>query len=366
MTDPTKIAMHIDGEPLEVLPGSTILQAAHGAGMSIPHFCYHKKLSIAASCRMCLVEVDKVSKPVPACATTVSSGMVVRTRSEPALRAQQAVMEFLLINHPLDCPICDQGGECQLQDLALGYGGAHSRYTEEKRVAPGQEDVGPLIAMKEMSRCIHCTRCVRFGQEIAGVMELGMAHRGEHSAIETFVSRAIESELSGNLVDVCPVGALTSRPFRYRGRSWELSRRKSISPHDSTGANLILGVRDDQVLRVTPFDNEEVNECWLADRDRYSVDALYTQDRLLSPMVKVGGTWKEVAWEDALAVVVNGWKSILAKQGAAAIGALVSPHSTLEEQHLCVRLLRGLGSPHIDYRLRHAEFPSRNGCGTWA
>ena len=247
-----------------------VMHAADAAGIYIPHFCYHKKLTIAANCRMCLVEIEKAPKPMPACATPATNGMVVRTKSDKALKAQQSVMEFLLINHPLDCPICDQGGECQLQDLAVGYGGSASRYTEEKRVV-FHKDVGPLISMEEMSRCIHCTRCVRFGQEVAGVMELGMIHRGEHSEITTMLGDTIDSELSGNMIDICPVGALTSKPFRYSARTWELSRRKSISPHDSTGANLIVQVKANQVMRVVPLENEDVNECWIADRDRFSL-----------------------------------------------------------------------------------------------
>ena len=253
--------------------GSMVMHAADAAGIYIPHFCYHKKLTIAANCRMCLVDIEKAPKPMPACATPVTQGMVVRTKSEKAIKAQQSVMEFLLINHPLDCPICDQGGECQLQDLAVGYGGSASRYTEEKRVV-FHKDVGPLISMEEMSRCIHCTRCVRFGQEVAGVMELGMIHRGEHSEITTVAGRTVDSELSGNMIDICPVGALTSKPFRYSARTWELSRRKSVSPHDSTGANLIVQVKANQVMRVVPLENEDVNECWIADRDRFSYEAL--------------------------------------------------------------------------------------------
>jgi len=265
-------------------------------------------------------------------------------------------MEFLLINHPLDCPICDQGGECQLQDLAVGYGGSASRYQEEKRVV-FHKDVGPLISMEEMSRCIHCTRCVRFGQEIAGVMELGMIHRGEHSEITTVSGSTVDSELSGNMIDICPVGALTSKPFRYSARTWELSRRKSISPHDSTGANLIVQVKNHKVMRVVPFENEEVNECWIADRDRFSYEALNSAERLTQPMLKQGGVWKEVNWQTALEYVANGLQDIKKKHGATSIGALVSPHSTLEELYLAAELVRGLGSDNIDHRLRHAEFP---------
>jgi NADH-quinone oxidoreductase subunit G len=349
------VEIELDGKKVEALEGSMIMHAAEQAGTYIPHFCYHKKLSIAANCRMCLVDVEKMPKPMPACATPVSQGMIVRTKSDKAIKAQQSVMEFLLINHPLDCPICDQGGECQLQDLAVGYGGSTSRYEEEKRVV-FHKDVGPLISMEEMSRCIHCTRCVRFGQEVAGAMELGMSHRGEHAEIETFLGQTIDSELSGNMIDICPVGALTSKPFRYSARTWELGRRKSISPHDSTGANLIVQVKNNKVMRVVPFENEEINECWISDRDRFSYEALNSEERLTAPMIKHGGEWKTVDWQTALEYVANGLKQIKADYGAASLGALVSPQSTLEELYLAAGLMRGLGSDNVDYRLRHAEF----------
>jgi NADH-quinone oxidoreductase subunit G len=355
------VEIELDGQKVEVPPGSMVMHAAEKAGTYIPHFCYHKKLSIAASCRMCLVEVEKAPKPMPACATPVTMGMIVRTKSDKAIKAQKSVMEFLLINHPLDCPICDQGGECQLQDLAVGYGGGASRYDEEKRVV-FHKDVGPLISMEEMSRCIHCTRCVRFGQEIAGVMELGMSHRGEHAEIETFVGQSVDSELSGNMIDVCPVGALTSKPFRYSARTWELSRRKSVSPHDSTGANLIVQVKNHQVMRVVPLENDAVNECWIADRDRFSYEALNGEDRLTQPMLKQGGEWKTVDWQTALEYVANGLQQVKAAHGASAIGLLASPHSTVEELALAGALVRGLGSENIDSRLRHADFSN----ATWA
>ena len=349
------VEIELDGQKVEVLEGSTVMHAAEKAGTYIPHFCYHKKLSIAANCRMCLVDVEKAPKPMPACATPVTQGMIVHTKNDKAIKAQKGVMEFLLINHPLDCPICDQGGECQLQDLAVGYGSSSSRYEEEKRtVFP--KDVGPLISMREMSRCIHCTRCVRFGQEVAGVMEFGMSHRGEHAEIETFVGMSVDSELSGNMIDICPVGALTSKPFRYSARTWELSRRKSISPHDSTGTNLIVQVKSNRVMRVVPLENEDINECWLADRDRFSYEALNSDERLTSPMLKQGGVWKQVDWTTALEYVANGLKQIKADHGAESIGTLASPHSTLEELFLAASLMRGLGSENIDYRLRHAEF----------
>ncbi|CAM8666111.1 NuoG NADH dehydrogenase/NADH,ubiquinone oxidoreductase 75 kD subunit (chain G) [Comamonadaceae bacterium] len=354
------IEIELDGKKVEIAEGSMVMHAADKAGTYIPHFCYHKKLSIAANCRMCLVDVEKMPKPMPACATPVTNGMIVRTKSDKAIKAQKSVMEFLLINHPLDCPICDQGGECQLQDLAVGYGGSSSRYEEEKRVV-FHKDVGPLISMEEMSRCIHCTRCVRFGQEVAGVMELGMSHRGEHAEIETFIGNSVDSELSGNMIDICPVGALTSKPFRYSARTWELSRRKSVSPHDSTGANLIVQVKNNQVLRVVPLENEAVNECWIADRDRFSYEALNGNDRLTSPMIKQAGVWNTVDWQTALEYVANGMKQIKANHGANSVGALVSPHSTLEEVFLAKGLLNGFGSGSVDFRLRHAEFVTPNG-----
>lgn len=354
------VEIELDGKKVEVAEGCMVMHAAEKAGTYIPHFCYHKKLSIAANCRMCLVDVEKAPKPMPACATPVTQGMIVRTKSEKAIKAQQSVMEFLLINHPLDCPICDQGGECQLQDLAVGYGSSASRYEEEKRVV-FHKDVGPLISMQEMSRCIHCTRCVRFGQEVSGVMELGMINRGEHSGITTVVGDTVDSELSGNMIDICPVGALTSKPFRYSARTWELSRRKSVSPHDSTGANLIVQVKNHKVLRVVPFENEEVNECWIADRDRFSYEALNSDERLTRPMLKQGGEWKEVDWQTALEYVANGLRQIKNDHGASAIGALVSPHSTLEELFLAGKLVRGLGSENIDHRLRNAEFTAAQG-----
>jgi NADH-quinone oxidoreductase subunit G len=349
------IEIELDGKKVEVNEGSMVMHAAEKSGTYIPHFCYHKKLSIAASCRMCLVDVEKAPKPMPACATPVTQGMIVRTRSDKAVKAQQSVMEFLLINHPLDCPICDQGGECQLQDLAVGYGGTQSRYHEEKRVVMPKE-VGSLISMQEMSRCIHCTRCVRFGQELAGVMELGMSHRGEHAQIETFVGQSVDSELSGNMIDLCPVGALTSKPFRYSVRTWELSRRKSVSPHDSTGANLIVQVKNNQVMRVVPLENDAVNECWLADRDRFSYEALNSDQRLTTPMIKQDGQWKEVDWQTALEYVASGLTQISAQYGAGSIGLLASPHSTLEELHLATDLVNQLGSPNVDSRMRHADF----------
>jgi NADH-quinone oxidoreductase subunit G len=354
------IEIELDGQKLDVAEGCTVMHAAEKAGTYIPHFCYHKKLSIAANCRMCLVDIEKMPKPMPACATPVTQGMIVRTKSDKAVKAQKSVMEFLLVNHPLDCPICDQGGECQLQDLAVGYGGSSSRYEEEKRVV-FHKNIGPLVSMEEMSRCIHCTRCVRFGQEVAGVMELGMSNRGEHSEIEAFVGATVDSELSGNMIDVCPVGALTSKPFRYSARTWELSRRKSISPHDSTGANVVVQVKNGKVMRVVPSENEAVNECWIADRDRFSYEALNSPDRLTSPMIKQDGKWASVDWQTALEYVAAGLKDIGAKHTPQSLGALVSPHSTVEELYLAGQLMRGLGSHNVDYRQRHANYSHGHG-----
>ncbi|KVP77845.1 NADH-quinone oxidoreductase subunit NuoG [Burkholderia ubonensis] len=349
------VELEIDGKKVEVPEGSMVIQAAHKADTYIPHFCYHKKLSVAANCRMCLVEVEKMPKAVPACATPVSAGMIVRTQSDKAVKAQQSVMEFLLINHPLDCPICDQGGECQLQDLAVGYGKSSSRYSEEKRVV-FHKNVGPLISMEEMSRCIHCTRCVRFGQEIAGVMEFGMLGRGEHSEITTFVGKTVDSELSGNMIDLCPVGALTSKPFRYSARTWELSRRKSVSPHDSVGANLVVQVKNNRVMRVLPFENEAINECWISDKDRFSYEGLNSDERLTKPMLKQGGQWIETDWQTALEYVAKGLKGISADHGANALAMLASAHSTAEELFLVKQLANELKTPNVDFRLRQLDF----------
>src|SRR5229473_3070076 len=315
----------IDGRETEVRNGATVMDAANGLGIYIPHFCYHKKLSIAAHCRMCLVEIEKAPKPQPACATPATEGMKVFTRSDYARQAQDGVMEFLLINHPLDCPICDQGGECQLQDLAVGYGKSASRYTEEKRVVLNK-NLGPLIST-DMTRCIHCTRCVRFGQE-----------------------------LSGNMIDLCPVGALTSKPFRYTARNWELSGRKSVSPHDSLGSNLIVQVKQNRVMRVLPFESEELNECWLSDRDRFSYEGLNSEERLQRPMLKEGGHWREVDWQAALEHVARTLSEIRFKYDPQEIGALASPHSTLEEMALLAKLVRAMGSDNVDFRLRQSDF----------
>ena len=349
------VELTIDGKPVSVPEGSMVMHAAQELGVYVPHFCYHKKLSIAASCRMCLVEVEKAPKALPACATPVTQGMVVHTCSAKAVAAQKAVMEFLLINHPLDCPICDQGGECQLQDLSVGYGQSESRYQEEKRVV-FHKDVGPLISAEEMARCIHCTRCVRFGQEVGGIMELGMVGRGEHAEITTFVGHSINSELSGNMIDVCPVGALTSKPFRYTARTWELARRRSVSPHDSVGSNLVVQVKGDNVMRVVPFENEEVNECWITDKDRWSYEGLNSEDRLQTPMIKGDdNVWREASWNDALTAAAQALGRINETQGIGQIGALATEYSTVEELALLGRLVRGLGSEHIDFRLRQND-----------
>jgi len=345
------IELEIDGKTASVAEGSMVMHAAQSLGLYVPHFCYHKKLTIAANCRMCLVEVEKAPKALPACATPVTAGMKVWTRSEKAIAAQKAVMEFLLINHPLDCPICDQGGECQLQDLAMGYGGSSSRYDEAKRVV-FHKPMGPLISAEEMSRCIHCTRCVRFGQEVAGVMELGMAGRGQHSEIMSFVGRSVDSEVSGNMIDICPVGALTSKPFRYSARTWELSRRRSVSPHDSLGSNLNVQVKLDHVMRVVPFENEAVNECWISDRDRFSYEGLNSKDRLTAPMVKDDhGVWHEVEWKVALETAAN-----RLRDAGGALGVVAAASCTLEELALAARLGRALGTPHIDHRISQHDF----------
>ena len=349
------VEIQIDGRKVEVPEGSTLMDAARKLGIYVPHFCYHKKLSIAANCRMCLVDVEKAPKPLPACATPATAGMIVHTANARAKQAQKGVMEFLLINHPLDCPICDQGGECQLQDLAVGYGGSASRYSEPKRVV-FRKNLGPLIAAEEMTRCIHCTRCVRFGQEIAGIMELGMAGRGEHSEILAFVDRTVDSELSGNMIDLCPVGALTSKPFRFAARPWELARRRSVSPHDALGSNLIVQVKNQRVLRVLPLENEEINECWISDRDRFSYEGLYAADRLARPMLKSGGQWREVDWSEAIAFVVGALAKVKSEHGAAQIGALAGGGSTLEELFLLARMVRALGSDNVDFRTRQSDF----------
>jgi len=348
------ISLEIDGRALQASPGQMIIHAADAAGITIPRFCYHHKLSIAANCRMCLIEVEGMPKPMPACATPIANGMKVHTRSRLARSAQKGVMEFLLINHPLDCPICDQGGECELQDLALGYGRDISRYAEGKRVVR-DKDIGPLIST-DMTRCIHCTRCVRFGSEVAGIRELGATGRGERTEIGTYIQRSVNSELSGNVIDLCPVGALTSKPFRFRARAWELIQRESIAAHDAMGSNLYVHVRGNEVMRVVPRECEQINETWISDRDRFSYEGLASKDRLQAPIVKDDGRWREVDWEEALARVADGLSGVREQHGAEWLGALVSPSSTLEELYLLGRFMRGLGSSNVDHRLREQDF----------
>ncbi len=348
------VNIEIDGIPLTVDSSKMIIQAADEAGIDIPRFCYHKKLSIAANCRMCLVEVDKARKALPACATPVTEGMKVFTHSETAVMAQRGVMEFLLINHPLDCPICDQGGECELQDLSVGYGDGVGRFSERKRVVK-DKNIGPLI-QTDMTRCIHCTRCVRFGQEIAGIKELGATGRGEHMEIGTYIEHSLASELSGNIIDLCPVGALTSKPFRYKARAWELAAHPSIARHDAVGSNIEFHTSRGKVLRVVPRDNEQINETWLSDRDRFSYLGFNHEQRATQPMVKRNGEWHNTDWQTALEAAVDGLKAIKTKHGAEQIASLIAPTATLEEAYLFQKLVRGLGSNNIDYRLRQQDF----------
>jgi NADH-quinone oxidoreductase subunit G len=348
------VTIEINGQPLQAEKGAMVIEVADEAGIDIPRFCYHKKLSVAANCRMCLVEVEKAPKPLPACATPVMDGMKVFTRSPLALQAQKSVMEFLLINHPLDCPICDQGGECELQDVAMGYGKGVSRFVERKRVVP-DKNIGPLIAT-DMTRCIHCTRCVRFGEEIGGMPELGATGRGEHMQIGTFIERALDSEMSGNVIDLCPVGALTSKPFRFRARAWEMQQRDGVAGHDAVGSNIHVHVRQNRVMRVVPRENDSINEVWISDRDRFSYEGLYHDDRLLEPMVKRDGEWQAVDWETALASAVEGLNGVRSRAGPGQIGGLFSASATVEELYLGQKLLRGVGSANVDHRLRESDF----------
>ncbi|MCU7840548.1 MAG: NADH-quinone oxidoreductase subunit NuoG [Candidatus Thiodiazotropha sp. (ex Troendleina suluensis)] len=350
MTDST-VTIEVDGRELQAKAGAMLIEVTDAAGIRIPRFCYHKKLSISANCRMCLVEVEKVPKPLPACATPVNEGMKVYTHSPRALAAQKGTMEFLLINHPLDCPICDQGGECELQDVAIGYGQDVSRYNEGKRVV-ADKNIGPLIAT-DMTRCIHCTRCVRFGDEIAGIREMGSTGRGEHTVIGTYIEKSIDSELSGNIIDLCPVGALTSKPFRFNARAWELTQVEAVAPHDSLGSNVNLHLRNNKVMRVHPRDNESINESWISDRDRFSYEGLYSSERQTVPMIKKSGEWKEVSWEMALEMAAASFSEIKEPDQ---LGALLSPTATLEELYLAQKLMRGLGCDNIDSRLRQGDF----------
>ncbi len=352
------VNIEINGQAIEAEDGSMVIQAADAVGITIPRFCYHKKLSVAANCRMCLVEVEKAPKPMPACATPVTEGMKIFTQSKKAIEAQKSVMEFLLINHPLDCPICDQGGECELQDIAMGYGKSSSRFNLTKRVVPNK-NLGSLIAT-DMTRCIHCTRCVRFGQEIAGIMELGATGRGEFMKIGTYIEKAVSSELSGNVIDLCPVGALTSKPYRFHGRPWDNTQINAISAHDCIGSNISIEVCRNKVRRVLPRDNDAINESWISDRDRFSYEALEHEQRLTKPMIKQGNTWKEVDWQTALNYAVEGIKTVIAKDGADSIGSLISPSATVEEMALLQKLTRALGSNNIDHRLRQSDFELQN------
>jgi len=353
MSDDT-VNIEIDGVPGTARKGQMIIEVTDALGSYVPRFCYHEKLSIAANCRMCLVEVEKAPKPLPACATPVAEGMKIFTRSQRARDAQKATMEFLLINHPLDCPICDQGGECELQDLAMGFGRDASRYTERKRVIR-DHDIGPLVST-DMTRCIFCTRCVRFGQEIAGIQELGTVGRGEHTEVATFVAEGLDHELSGNVIDLCPVGALNSKPFRYRARSWEMTQHATISPHDCVGSNLYAHVRRGRLMRVVPRPNDEINETWIADRDRYSCEGVYAEDRLLSPEIRDGDTWRKVDWATALQAVVDGIRNAIGDNGGANLGLLAGPSCTVEEASLLARLGQGFGSANLDHRLRRTDF----------
>ena len=353
------ITIEVDGHRLQGRKGDMLIEVTDQAGINIPRFCYHRKLSIAANCRMCLVEVERAPKPLPACSTPISEGMRVQTRSRKALAAQRATMEFLLINHPLDCPICDQGGECELQDLAMGYGEGVGQYSETKRVVK-DKDIGALIAT-DMTRCIHCTRCVRFGEEIAGLKELGAVGRSEHMEIGTYIAKSVTSELSGNVIDLCPVGALTAKPSRYTARPWELVQQPHIGTHDAFGSNLYLHTRAGRIMRTVPRENDAINETWLADRDRFAYTGLFTEDRLATPVIKRDGVWQETDWDTALGFAADRLQAIVQQQGASAIGGLISPQSSLEELYLFQKLIRGLGSNHVDHRLRQVDFSADGG-----
>jgi len=348
------IKITVDGTELEASPGQMLIEVTDAAGVYIPRFCYHPKLSVAANCRMCLVQVENAPKPLPACATPVAPDMKVQTHNEYAIEAQKATMEFLLINHPLDCPICDQGGECELQDIAVGYGRDVSRYSEGKRVVI-DKNIGPLVST-DMTRCIHCTRCVRFGQEIAGIQELGAMGRGDRMEIGTFVESTVDHELSGNIIDLCPVGALNNKPYRMSARAWEMEQRATVAPHDCLGSNIYAHVLRGRLKRVVPRDNESVNEAWLSDRDRFSYQGIYSDDRLNTPMVRVDGKLCDASWEEALDKAAAGLKQISVNDGGDALGAWLSPSVTVEEAYLSGRLMRHLGSGNIDHRLRRRDF----------
>jgi NADH-quinone oxidoreductase subunit G len=349
-----EVNIEVNGVPMKARKGAMIIHATDAHDVYVPRFCYHDKLPIAANCRMCLVEVEKAPKPMPACATPVTEGMKIFTKSPKALAAQKAVMEFLLINHPLDCPICDQGGECELQDLAMGFGKDASRYAERKRVVK-DKNLGPLVST-DMTRCIHCTRCVRFTKDIAGFQELGTMGRGENVEIGTFIEKAVDHELSGNIIDLCPVGALNNKPYRYQARAWEMTQHPLVSPHDSVGSNIYAHVLRGRVMRIVPRQNEEINETWIADRDRYSYEGIYSADRVQKPMVRENGVWREVDWQTALQLAAEKLGKIARDSQGSQVGVLASPSSTLEELHLATRIARGLGSSNIDHRLRTTDF----------
>ncbi len=353
-----QITIEVDGKSFPARKGQMLIEVTDANDIYVPRFCYHSKLTVAANCRMCLVEVEKAPKALPACATPVMDGMVVRTQSKIAVDAQKSIMEFLLINHPLDCPICDQGGECELQDLAMGYGQDVSRYNEKKRVVK-DKNIGPLI-QTDLTRCIHCTRCVRFGEEIAGLREMGATGRGENMTIGTYIEKSVDSEMSGNIIDLCPVGALTSKPFRYSARTWELIQRDTIAPHDSVGSNIHVHVKAEKVMRVVPAANESINEVWLSDRDRFSYEAIYSEERLHTPMIKQDGQWHEVDWETALNEVKSRLTAVIQSQGTDKIGALASPSSTLEELYLFQKFVRALNINNIDSRLRQCDFSDQS------
>ncbi|NNF40163.1 MAG: NADH-quinone oxidoreductase subunit NuoG, partial [Woeseiaceae bacterium] len=343
------VNIEVDGKPVEARKGQMIIEATDGVNAYVPRFCYHEKLSVAANCRMCLIEVEKAPKPIPACATPVGEGMKIFTKSPKAIAAQKATMEFLLINHPLDCPICDQGGECELQDLAMGYGRDISRYNDQKRVVK-DKDIGPLVST-DMTRCIHCTRCVRFGEEITGKPQLGTTGRGETMEISTYVAQSVDHEMSANIIDLCPVGALNNKPYRYSARAWEMVQRATVSPHDCVGSNLFVHTLRGTVKRVVPRVNEAINETWLADRDRFSYEAIYSADRLAQPRIKEHGEWRDIGWDDALATAANA----LAKADAEKIGLIASPAATVEEAHLLSQLADHLGTANIDYRIARRD-----------
>ena len=348
------VNIEVDGKPVEAKRGQMVIEVTDAVGAYIPRFCYHEKLSVAANCRMCLVEIEKAPKPMPACATPVGEGMKIFTRSPAAIAAQKATMEFLLINHPLDCPICDQGGECELQDLALGYGSDVSRYNERKRVVK-DKDLGPLVST-DMTRCIHCTRCVRFGEEIEGLQELGTMGRGENVQISTYIEKSVDHELSANIIDICPVGALNNKPYRYSARAWEMMQLATISPHDCVGSNMSAHVLRGTIKRVVPRENDAINETWLSDRDRFSYEGIYSSDRLLTPRVKENGVWQEIAWREALQILTEKIKEAAGNQ----IGMLAAASSTVEECYLLSRLAEHVGSANIDHRIRQKDFSDQD------